>query len=725
MNPALSGLVGPSWMSRDPEEIAWLAWAIRDKRDRLDAAMTRAAVALAGASASDTPAADGLTRVVGEATSPEPAALRSALTSTADALDDLAAALSEHGVAIGRDRAELAATPPHQLARIASLRHRIRVATDALAEADVRCRRKLEEAVLEVPSASGVASAGRGGWAAVFGVTGLAREAAPGSDGETAEAKGAAAHGNPTESQGEVRGLGSLKRALRPDRSPREALRTLPTATLARNIVASPELRVRLAEDLPKLGEEPAVDLTNLAEAAGVDPQICHAAAQVVRRRAPSLSDQAALGDDGDRVRAAEIASIVEAFAQLGDDAAHRMALLWPRLVGSLDGAPVFARAVANRTLLRAELESARRSEAELEARSLARRVADEPFVVRRIRAAASAAYARRDWLTSLVAVRVDEPLLVRDDLRTRIRLYLRLLTERVEWPGGGENARPEPRALLSFDPSGRGRVVEVMGRYDDDTENLAVIVPGTGTGMPGYHMPAGTARDVVGADTSGRTVAVCWMGVDFPSAIVNEAILGHYAKVAGPALTASVLALDVPPHVTTTVVGHSYGSAVVGSAEVAGLPADRVVHLASPGAGPGVRGVADYATRDPLGRIRSVRRYACTAAGDPIRLVQATPVGWPLVLRHFAAPATWVRNRLEDFGLDLAAFDAIGLGVDPARLEGVTVYDAGVWEVDTDRHRAGEPVAGRSGHAGVITSGTTAFRRMVGIVTGGEPQVR
>ncbi len=680
----LAGVVVHPWMRRSADEIAWLAWAIRDKRDLLDQAMGRAAKALGGPPT-----------VLGGA--PQPAALREALTRTADALDELAGAVAEHGAALERDRAELSRTPVHKPARIAMLQQRIRANTDALSDADVACRRALEQAVRQVPSAIDVAGSANNpsdGWAAVFGVRGTA-------------------------SAQRLTGPGP---APRPDRSPRETLRTLPTATIARTLAVAPGLRIRLADDQPKLDDEPAVSLANLAEASGVDSQTCHAAAQVARRRGPTVRDLAAVGDDvGGRVQAAQIAAVGQVFAQLGDDAAHRMALLWPRLIGGLDGVPVFARCIANRTLLRAELEAARRSEAELEARAVARRVADEPFVMRRLRSAATVFYARRDWLTSLVSLRVDEPLVVRDDLRTRIRLYLRLLTEGLHWPGAGEHELPARRALLRFEPSGRGRVVEVMGRYDEHTENLAVIVPGTGTGMAGYHMPARTARDVVLADPSGRTAAVCWMGVDFPSAIVNEAILGHFARVAGPELTASLLGLDVPPHVHVTVVGHSYGSSVVGSAEVVGLPADRVVHLASPGAGPGVRGVDDYAATDPYGRIRSVTRFACTAKGDPIRLVLATPVGWPAFLRPLAMPAAWMRRRLEDFGFDLAPFDAFGLGVDPARLSSVRTFDAGVWETDTDRHRAGDPVAGRSGHAGVITSGTTAFRRVVSIITGAD----
>ena len=460
MIAALSGVVVHPWMSRDADEIAWLAWAVRDKRDRLDQAMRSAAVALAGQEA-------------GEPTAPQPAALRRALTLTADALDKLAAALAEHGTRMARDRAELASLPPHRVARIAALRHRIRISTDALSEADVQCRRLLEQAVREVPSASGIAAtAGEtGGWPAVLGIPAGNRNGPGATDDPDAT-------DDPEHGGGRRSGLGSVRRVSRPDRSPREALRVLPTPALVRSLAASPELRVRLAEDVPKLGEERAVDLTNLAEAAGVDSRVCHTAAEVVRRRSVGLPGLASVGDDdGGAVRAAEIDAVVQAFAQLGDDAAHRMALLWPRLIGGLDGAPVFARSIANHTLLRAELEAARRSEAELEARAVARRVADEPFVVRRLRSAASAAYARREWLTSLVSLRVDEPLIVRDDLRTRIRLYLRLLTERVQWPG---EARPRARTLLTFEPSGRGRVVEVMGRLGAGTENLAVIVPGT-----------------------------------------------------------------------------------------------------------------------------------------------------------------------------------------------------------------------------------------------------
>ena len=79
-------------------------------------------------------------------------------------------------------------------------------------------------------------------------------------------------------------------------------------------------------------------------------------------------------------------------------------------------------------------------------------------------------------------------------------------------------------------------------------------------------------------------------------------------------------------------------------------------------------------------------------------------------VRRAFAGAWEWLgRLRLRWVG---------PLGTNPARLEGVQSYEAGIWETDRDGARSGEPVAGPLGHQGVITPGTTAFRRLSSIVS-------
>lgn len=71
-------------------------------------------------------------------------------------------------------------------------------------------------------------------------------------------------------------------------------------------------------------------------------------------------------------------------------------------------------------------------------------------------------------------------------------------------------------------------------------------------------------------------------------------------------------------PGTPVTYVGHSYGGAIVGTAEQMGLRADRILHASSAGTGilPG-----GYTDPNP-----NVQRYSMTAPGDPIAIVQSLP---------------------------------------------------------------------------------------------------
>lgn len=80
------------------------------------------------------------------------------------------------------------------------------------------------------------------------------------------------------------------------------------------------------------------------------------------------------------------------------------------------------------------------------------------------------------------------------------------------------------------------------------------------------------------------------WMGYDNPNG-VQDAITKGEAKEGAPmlkdfvdALRARHLRPEKPPHIT--VFGHSYGSTVTGLAAAAGMEADDVVFLGSPGIG-------------------------------------------------------------------------------------------------------------------------------------------
>nr|WP_238355042.1 alpha/beta hydrolase [Kribbella sandramycini] len=138
---------------------------------------------------------------------------------------------------------------------------------------------------------------------------------------------------------------------------------------------------------------------------------------------------------------------------------------------------------------------------------------------------------------------------------------------------------------LLGFDPTGNGRFIVAHGN-PDRTPNIATFVPGAASGLneSGRALERGDnlydAATRAGAEP-GSTAVITWLGYDSPG--LGEAF-GSYApaQAAAPALTQFQQGLTVARgglDANTTLVGHSYGARVIGTAASAtpGL-ADQVV---------------------------------------------------------------------------------------------------------------------------------------------------
>jgi pimeloyl-ACP methyl ester carboxylesterase len=145
------------------------------------------------------------------------------------------------------------------------------------------------------------------------------------------------------------------------------------------------------------------------------------------------------------------------------------------------------------------------------------------------------------------------------------------------------------PARLLTLDLAGAGRVAIGLGDVDR-ADNVAVVVPGMGQdgghGVPGT---VGRAVDLLAEarrQSAGSTAVVAWIGYAAPGWL--QVASSTRARVGGRMLTADLAMLaaariGAPAHVT--LVGHSYGSAVIGAAMQAGpRPADDLVVLGSPG---------------------------------------------------------------------------------------------------------------------------------------------
>jgi alpha/beta hydrolase family protein len=377
----------------------------------------------------------------------------------------------------------------------------------------------------------------------------------------------------------------------------------------------------------------------------------------------------------------------------------RRLALLHPALVASIASAPVEDRFAACRVLLAAEI-------ARLRGRFAGAGVAD------------------------------------RVQLESRLRRYDDLLHGQVVLvrPDGSRLVRPHQ--LLAFDPRGDGKIAEVFGDLTT-AEHLAVYVPGTGTSLDRYDGNAARVTAFAAADAT--LAVVLWQNADFPDqpedepmppirpgenvfGAVHHELRSHVlaaayrdaADSAGLGLAHDVegLRMATPgPASDLTVLGHSYGGSIVGSAEAHGLVVDRVVHIASAGAY--VDDVSSYAAGEC-----GTRRFSMTAPDDPIQLAQGAGFESADEIEHsLRSVAGTLPLLLKPFTPAVVLGSAVvsgnpmqvGHGLDPDLIPGVTRLDTGV---RPDGHTL------VSGHGGMFEPGSTAWRNLLAVMRGAPVQV-
>ncbi|GAB3808645.1 hypothetical protein GCM10027605_41590 [Micromonospora zhanjiangensis] len=146
---------------------------------------------------------------------------------------------------------------------------------------------------------------------------------------------------------------------------------------------------------------------------------------------------------------------------------------------------------------------------------------------------------------------------------------------------------------LLGLDNKGDGRAVVAVG--DPDTaRHTAVMVPGVGTTLDGMRGQIDRAVELhraarsQGGPTAGGISVIAWLGYDTPG-LDGSAVSDRLSKegaVRLDAFTDGLRAAHTAGPVHTTVVGHSYGSTVVGEAASHGdgLAVDDIVTAGSPG---------------------------------------------------------------------------------------------------------------------------------------------
>ncbi|GAB1819391.1 alpha/beta hydrolase [Herbidospora sp. RD11066] len=248
-------------------------------------------------------------------------------------------------------------------------------------------------------------------------------------------------------------------------------------------------------------------------------------------------------------------------------------------------------------------------------------------------------------------------------------------------------------RQLLLFDPRGPGKIAEVKGDLAT-ARSVGIMVPGTGSNLANYE--AGSVKDLkavneaVGFFSGGESATIMWIGAELPPNVA-AATLKSYADRGAPELRAFVEGLNLGDDVKTTLIGHSYGSTLTGHAVRAGLKADNLVAVASPGWG--VTWAAEL--QAPRTRLFAVRH--------PDDVISMVPPIDDIAIALGQIPPTTV----------------MGHGSDPVFLAGVTRMSSGTDDqflpigVDFDAH---------SGYFGSNEAARTATGNVARVIVGLEP---
>ena len=274
-------------------------------------------------------------------------------------------------------------------------------------------------------------------------------------------------------------------------------------------------------------------------------------------------------------------------------------------------------------------------------------------------------------------------------------------------------------RRFIAFDNTGNGRFIEMIGTFNKDTRNAAVVVPGTNSNMNGslrnsnsaWNLAKQTAGPVFvymngelpqkmgyeGAPSAALDALEGGLRDGLPGArdgtrsgmeksLDNSAADPVFARNMAPGLVDFGRELDAEiarnaPDAKTTFIGHSYGGSVVGSAEQLGLRADRMIYASSAGTGVFEGGWDNANPR--------VERFSMTAPGDLIQGIQSLP-GNP----H---------------------------GADPDTAPGVTRMDSGYFGGDGQHPR--RLVEGTAGHGDYWDDpNSDAFNNIARVIVGEQP---
>ncbi|REE03989.1 alpha/beta hydrolase family protein [Citricoccus nitrophenolicus] len=301
-----------------------------------------------------------------------------------------------------------------------------------------------------------------------------------------------------------------------------------------------------------------------------------------------AMADDAELTKDG-------IQGIQDAWLSLTDAERERMALLYPGVIGVLNGVPLATRGRTNQITVAGLREQTAEKIHDLGDEPTLQDFLDDADL--NSRSEAQGAY--NDWRAALKEWKEDKERLgtVQEGLDQAWFAYGRDQFP----PTGSRNAPGYTTLYVSTD--GRGQIATMRGTPGPDTERTVTFVPGTKTtiaSVDGYNQKLDT---IDGKPDPTGTVSIYWAGTDFPQSLVWDNRDSTFNERGAPLLAAFDHAadLEIPESARTTAIGHSAGGSMLGTAErgTEGLTSDNIVYVAPAGQGHEVGSPEDTANPD------------------------------------------------------------------------------------------------------------------------------
>jgi len=258
-----------------------------------------------------------------------------------------------------------------------------------------------------------------------------------------------------------------------------------------------------------------------------------------------------------------------------------------------------------------------------------------------------------------------------------------------------GKKSSQDGVVLVGFNPL-RDSIVTFQGALDPVTGNIpswmeqvGVVVPGTNSNLASFTGDLDRGKDLFALSGS-KSGYFTWHGAPMPQfelpEHIAEAAERGFADTAAPRLASFVNSLELPEDTDLVPIAHSYGAVVLGTAELLGLKADRIVYVAPAGLGHDVTGIADFPnTKDKP-------HFVLQARNDSV-------VGW---------------NQGKSGG---------GLGhgpVNPLDTPGVTRLETGYLDAGDPDSGTIESKGGMETHSTPFDPNSTSLRNIVGAVKGG-----